>query len=372
MKHLRNSPALLRRNLSAAIAALTATACQAPTDLMVGNSSVTIEPQPSTAPTSDISDPGHTVCNPLDNQGESTTAEHGLLASLKYLPNGNVDRYSGIVDFMKKATPVNVQIFFNQLNVPTRMFDEGFVTNDGETLRTPNGDTLYEYFSLSFDSVIRLTSQDAPGLYQFAIISDDGSALKINSQDTGMKTFLSNDGDHPSQMACASKAISFDQNTTLPIHLDYFQGPRFHISLILLWRRVANQNSSSLSDSACGQSGNELFFDPSNVPSTPKQYYKNILARGWKVVSPSNFYLVNNAPLNPCVDPSPSPSASPSASPSPSPSASPSECPSPSPSPSPSTSPSASPSASPSESPSPSPTDNCSGNPFCGGGILGN
>ncbi|MBX9765769.1 MAG: hypothetical protein K2X47_00735, partial [Bdellovibrionales bacterium] len=80
----------------------------------------------------------------------------------------------------------------------------------------------------------------------------------------------------------------------------YYQGPRFHISAILMWRPVLN--ASVAQDPLCGREGNNLFFNPNVAGSPQKQAYKDLLARGWRPLSMGNFSVrSNSAPYNPCV-----------------------------------------------------------------------
>ena len=95
----------------------------------------------------------------------------------------------------------------------------------------------------------------------------------------------------------------------LPIAVDYYQGPRFHIALMVLWRKLPDANASSLADSACGLSGNDRFFNSNQSPSVPSQTYLDLLSRGWSVVAPQNFLLPLNSPMNPCNGTNPPPAS---------------------------------------------------------------
>lgn len=368
---------VVRKTLPLLAGLVLATACEAPGLVTAGNSDVLVlgqvaapSPIPS-GPTSASVDPSQAVCNPLDGSTPGVNSEgQGLIGTMKYFPNCQVGMYNGIRDFMQKADSVDAQLFFNRLYVPTRAFDAGFTTQDGTTLKTPAGDTLYEFFSLSFDSVIHLGPNQAPGLYQFGILSDDGSILQLDTDGTGLRDFVSNDGDHATQMACASSAIQMDADTRIPMHLDYYQGPRYHIALILVWRRVADDSKKSLSDAGCGQSGNGYWFDSTQVPSAPQKPWNDLISRGWAPLDTDNYDLPETSAPNPCVNPTPSPSPTASASPAPSPIVSASPEPSPTVSASPTPSQSASPDPSPTPTVDPSPTPTCSG-PFCGGGLTG-
>jgi hypothetical protein len=327
--------------------------CQLPTGVQAGDSNVLVVPDPSPSPVgNNSSDPSSTVCNPLGG-GETTGLDNGLYARLRYIPDANAPRPQDIADFFgPDGADAGMDLYFNQLYVPTRYFADGFQTQDGTLLETPQGTTLYEWFELTFNSTVKLSEADTAGLYQFAILSDDGSILSIDQGNgAGLQQFINNDGQTASRLACATSTIRFDNSTALPIKVDYFQGPRYNIALILLWREIpenaCNQDiQASLSDPACGQVGNDEFFtwsETGDAPSDPTSVWLGMINRGWKVLNVENYYLPSTAPINPCatVTPTPTPTATATVSPSPSPSPSVTSTPSPSPTPSPTPSPSA-------------------------------
>jgi hypothetical protein len=292
--------------------------------LLVGASFVLTGCLPPNAPS------GGTAC-PYNTGPEAVSPENGLVASLYYL-NASQPRYSEVEDYIQYGNEDPATLYFNQLNVPTRDYLQGFPTQNGSALTTSQGNPLYEYFALRFESQIRLAQGDQSGRYQFAVLSDDGAIMSINQsgqsgqsgqQGQGLQEFINNDGITDSRLRCANQGINFDATTSLPIQIDYFQGPRYNLSLMLLWREVPETSCSSgrdgdqdsdqnLYDVACDQAGNDAFFDWQNNPATPTPLWLGMLNRGWKVVGPDNFFLPT--PTQPCASPSPSPSPSPSGS----------------------------------------------------------
>lgn len=252
-------------------------------------------------------DPGNTVCDPLSGSNP-TAPDQGLYSQLYYLNEDEPPLYSA-QDYVDGAHAAGLDLFFSELNVPTRMFNQGFFTQSGVPLTTPGGNTLYEYFGLHFESVIQLGPNDPAGQYQFALLSDDGSIMRINAgggaAGGGPYTdFLNNDGVHPSKFKCAQSHLDFSASTRLPVELVYYQGPRYHISLMLLWRKLTPeqlQSSNPYAHAACDQSSNTAFFDPATAPPTPTAGWNQILADGWKVLGPENFKLPAAAPRNPCT-----------------------------------------------------------------------
>lgn len=292
----------LRTSLgSLALIPFLTTACQLPSQVEAGNSTVEIQFQ-SEPPANSPSPVPPAVCNPFGDQTRPNK-DAGLWAQLYYLVNGQ-PHYSRVADYQSHGYHAEVDLFFNNLDVPTRRFDRGFMTQDGQTLKTPNGDTLYEWFSLHFEAVLRLGNSDPAGRYQFALLSDDGSVMSIDTNGEGSTQLINNDGLTPTRLRCASKTVWMDNSTRLPIKIDYFQGPRHHIGLILLWRQLPGTvDGPELADSACGVSGNESFFDYNQTPSAPSQRWIDLLGRGWKVLTPENFKLPDHVLQNPCSDP---------------------------------------------------------------------
>lgn len=238
------------------------------------------------------------VCDPFG--GGSVGRDQGLTAELFHLPS-SLPRYEEVSSYLSNGTKLDATLYFNQVNVPTRPFDAGFTTLEGETLKTPNGDTLYEWFAIRFQSTVKLTNNDRPGKVQFALLADDGAIMK-GKVDGQWRTIVDNDGTHATRFAISRTPVEMTAASELPIELQYYQGPRLHIAAVVLWREWPEGNNA-WKDSLDGSAGNELFFDSTKTPSRPQQAYKDLLARGWKPVPAENFFLPNQAPANPCPPP---------------------------------------------------------------------
>jgi hypothetical protein len=142
-----------------------------------------------------------------------------------------------------------------------------------------------------------LGPNDPEGTYEFALLSDDGAIWKIKPGDGGYQVAVDNDGDHPTQMGCSTFRMNMTHRTQALMQLDYYQGPRYHISIIPMWRLVTAGQQSP--DPLCGQQGNNFFFDP-NHGSVALQPYNDLLARGWKPLAAANYALPEGALFNPC------------------------------------------------------------------------
>lgn len=250
----------------------------------------------------------HTLANVDDDDddndndfddGSNFQTKNGLIADLYYLQKDQT-KYHELEKYFTEGTHVDqISLYFNRLFVPTRPFDRGFVTNQGQTVVTPEGDTLYEWFALHMESNLVLNAEDPAGAYQMAVLSDDGTVINIDDGN-GFRTLINNDGTHPTKMACATEPIFMSATNKLPVKIDYYQGPRHHISLVVMWRPWP----ADINDPLCGQSGNSLFFDSTKNPPEPQQPYYQLLDRGWKALTTENYVLPDNG-QNPCTPPEP-------------------------------------------------------------------
>lgn len=249
-------------------------------------------PPPGTEPV------GGTVCNPFG--GGSAGRDQGLKGELFYLPP-NLPHYQNVSAYIENGTRVDATLYFDQVNVPTRPFDAGFITTAGEVMKTPTGDTLYEWFGIRFESKIRLTNQDVAGKYQFALIADDGAVLLEKLADGSTRTLVNNDGEHATKFKIATQPVTLDHNGELPIEVRYYQGPRMHIAAMVLWREWP-EGTDAYKDPLDGVSGNDTFFNSGVSPSQPQVKYQQLLARGWRPVPAANFFLPSEVPANPCPE----------------------------------------------------------------------
>ena len=244
-------------------------------------------------------------CNPVSS-GSNYAIDYnlGLAARLYYSPAGQ-PHYSKVEDYITKGKDLGVDLFFNQVNVIPTYFSEGFPSEAGPAFETPDGTVLMEWFGIRYNSLLRLTANQQPGDYQLAILSDDGVIVSASVDGSGKLTpLINNDDVHATKMGCATSAITMSADSHIPIQIDYFQGPRYYITNMLLWRRIPDRTvASSPIDPSCGLTGENSFYDSTKRPSVPNQNFQDLLNRGWEVVPPENFLLPMQNPLNPCYPP---------------------------------------------------------------------
>jgi len=253
-----------------------------------------------------------TVCSPLAGSGGAGTVSSGPsigptlaavsgLAGRLYALKPGSPLPQNLQQLFANSTDQNVNVFLNDVNVPTRLFNEGFPAADGHLLTDSTGQTLVEYFGLDLSSGLQLGPQDTPGDYQLALLADDGALLSLeNGSPNNLITWIDNDGLHPTRMGCATQPLNFQPGQNIPIRLQYFQGPRYEIALTLMWRHWPT-NGQCTSDPLCGTTGNYAFFNPDKA-SAPEQNYIDLLTRGWLPIAPIN-YVIPNLGFNPCSVP---------------------------------------------------------------------
>jgi len=247
----------------------------------------------------DVSTPAEQryLCDPFHG-GNSPGEHYGVRGDIYYLDQTQ-PQYSEVSKYIEFGHLVEIPLFLNDINVPTRAWESGFVSQNSTSVKNEAEELLIEWFALRLRSGIQLSANDAPGDYQFALLSDDGAVFKQLQSDGSSTVLVDNDGNHPTKMGCGMDRVNFTSNTLLPFNLDWYQGPRNHISLILMWRPYPT-NPNDVIDPLCGQSGNGLYFDSTQTPSVPQQAYSDLLSRGWKPLTPENYYLGSEI-TNPCA-----------------------------------------------------------------------
>lgn len=233
------------------------------------------------------------ICDPFEGDEHSTSFQG--IAGFVY--DGLSHPYNDVHDYYLFGQKSNTPIFMPEINTPTRKFDKGFELNNGSFVENAFGGKLFEYFALDLRGQIKLGDLEEEGHYQFALISDDGSIFEID-KDGELKEHINNNQLTPTRMKCASNSIHFTHETKKKFRLKYFQGPRMHIALMLMWRKVDPENIPH--EKYCNKGGNGLFFDFNQTPSEPKAKYKELLARGWKPLDSQNFLLPEGLRENPC------------------------------------------------------------------------
>lgn len=249
------------------------------------------------------------ICDPVVDPdiGGSPSGEadprQGVLAKLYYLSE-DAPHYEVVDDYIEFGlTYDDVDIYFNQLNLPTRPFDRGFVTEAGTTMMTPEGDTLYEWFALDIHGKVHLNPDQSPGEYQFAILADDGVIMELDMDNDGVyeTTIIDNDGYHPTRMGCGTQSVYFDAGTEYNFRMKYFQGPKYHISLVPMMRPLPAKASDDV-DPECGKQGNSRYFDSTQSPPKPQSAYLGLLDRGWAPLNTGNYSLPDGEEDNPCEE----------------------------------------------------------------------
>lgn len=143
---------------------------------------------------------------PLATFGTTVVIPSGITGKI-YRIHRNTQRLPDFARLKAAGT-----IYTTSLNVPPQDFKQGF---PGVTKR-------FEWFAIDYTCRFWI---ETPGVYRFALLSDDGSKLYIDDQPV-----IDNDGQHPPQEREEAVRLSHGVHT---LRVPYFQGPRFHVALVL-------------------------------------------------------------------------------------------------------------------------------------------
>ncbi len=111
----------------------------------------------------------------------------------------------------EKLEPVGT-IYTSKLDIPPRAFDTGF----------PGVTNHFEWFAIDYTGRFWI---DQPAVYRFSLLSDDGAKLYIDGH-----LVVDNDGTHPPTERHGKTNLAGGLHR---IRVSYFQGPRFHVALML-------------------------------------------------------------------------------------------------------------------------------------------
>ncbi len=185
----------------------------------------------------------NSVCSPFDDDVNIP----GIRAKLyQGAPNSQV-----LDDFMVRGKLINENIYLSKLAIEPRNFTKGFEQNSGEMLKDENGDVLVEWFGLDMESYIKLRDDQEEGYYTFMSNIDDGFELDLLSNNEWQRA-IGYDAWTPPKYHCyttkegsQSVAFRFTADTILKMKARYFQGPRYHISMELYMKKVADLDAHS-------------------------------------------------------------------------------------------------------------------------------
>jgi PA14 domain len=138
--------------------------------------------------------------------GTTVVVPGGLIGVIYSIPPSSIS-----LPYFELLNPIGV-IYTSSLNVPERHFREGF----------PGVTNRYEWFAIDYRGRFWI---EEPGVYQFALTSDDGSKLYIDGS-----LIIDNDGIHSAQVKTESLRLDGGSHG---IRVSYFQGPRDKVALVL-------------------------------------------------------------------------------------------------------------------------------------------
>ncbi len=143
-------------------------------------------------------------------------------------PKWSVEPQTKLANFhLADRIPLENDIVVANLDIPERKFESGF----------PNAAELIEWFAIRFEGRLNILNNDGRGnVHQFALVADDGSRLYIDDQLIIDHDKLQRSVDADGKEILKEGGLSLAPGSHR-IVVEYFQGPRYHIALRLLWKR---------------------------------------------------------------------------------------------------------------------------------------
>lgn len=139
--------------------------------------------------------------------GTTVVNPSGLRGDIYFIPKGTM-----VLPDFGSLEPVGV-IWTTTLNMPPRHWRDGF----------PGVSKRNEWFAINYTGRFWI---ETPGLYEFALASDDGSKLYIDDE-----PIVDNDCQHPPDVRNGNVMLNGGVHR---IRVSYFQGPRDCLALVLL------------------------------------------------------------------------------------------------------------------------------------------
>lgn len=180
--------------------------------------------------------------------------------------------------------------------VPTRDFSVGFATRNGGQLNYRGTSTpVREFWGLNMRTKIALASGDAPGLYQFLAIVDDG--FRMTREDTG-HMFLNLEDVNSSSVVSNEVGsnnpytVYLNPNDRVPFRIQYYQTPATEIAFFMMWRRVNTQGEATVArfNRGNGAAGRNAFWNVDGGGGTTANYAA-LYNDGWRPMRAENFWM---------------------------------------------------------------------------------
>ncbi len=261
------------------------------------------------------------ICESLGEGNDEGEKNKGIIGKLYDSGQKAFDFQSIVANAKRNGGVIENPLYMNKLDIPTRVYDQGFVkgyNDDGSpilVMNTKKSEPLIEFFGISFKGRLTLGEidrrpTDEEGHYQIGFISDDGVTMRVRKNEKEDWVSLIDDNvHHPTKFVCPNQTIEMKKGTKLHYELDYFQAPRQHIALVMVWRKVREIGEDKQTYTAkkeahpfCGDQDNDMWF-LSRQGSTPTAKYQRLLDSGFKVLGTENFLLPREDDINLCNDP---------------------------------------------------------------------
>lgn len=217
------------------------------------------------------------ICNPLNNNqdnGETIIDTPSVpkrrLGLIGHIYEGK-SQWNNIETYFIEGYRHPEEVYFSNFNIPKRSFNSGF-GQANQFLKDSKGEKLIEWFAIKVTGHIALPENEESGFYHITSTSDDGIQILVNG-----KKIINNPNTHAVTIDCASELIYLEKSKELPFELNYFQGPRYHIALQVLIKKVDNPEA----------------FKKSSLCRKEASNHTGLVKEGYKIITPPWFTLPN-------------------------------------------------------------------------------
>lgn len=214
--------------------------------------------------------------------------ENGLIGNLILRTPGMGNKVSGVMDYYNKGLKLGKNIYFADVNVPTRPGVQGYPVSSSDVLVDDKGQKLTEKFALELTSILRLGNEEE-GDYELAILSDDGARVFVEENDIWIEV-INNDGYQVTRFGCPYRTLNIKRDSEIPLKILYSQNTK-DLTNVLMWRHSKKpyQGSQPPRHSLCGMTGSNYFYNYKKGGKTAAM--KALEKTGWKTVSASNLKM---------------------------------------------------------------------------------
>lgn len=239
-------------------------------------------------------------CSPLSevsqDQNQGSELLKGLVGNVRILKTSHAksEKKNDLLSYLSPEFSELLPhvIYMDQVDVAPRHFEMGFSTKNGDYIRNAKNEKIVEWFNVNLETVLKIQLPQEEGFYEFVALSDDGIILNIEDLNEGViyKNFLYAPNTQAPKVICYNgpekekrSLIYLKNGQDYKLGINYFQGPRTEIALMLFWKKIENP----------------LKYKRSKYCMSTQRDY-NVLIKDGFVIVPQKFFHLPAGKVNHC------------------------------------------------------------------------